>query len=286
MGSLQRAPNAVNHQHYVPEFYLKRFASDAERLKIMTITRRHVRLIEEERSIKYTCAKTRIYRDREEEVTRLENVVQRSATWTLAVAGQQGPLSADDARELFRTVNHFSIRTPLSRGFLQRLAGRGLDLTYFGSDLDDAFENMSTAYETWDKMFHLASVRILHTDTDLLTSAFPTSSFEDGLDVDGVTFPYHVTMAIDRRVLAHVMVRGFDPNERVRQRFWIAPAEDQIVLRHNLAQVGRFIGSEDVEYLVHTGISSSTDLIDRCLSALGWSSTAGHHGRRVFTKAA
>ena len=285
MGSLQRAPNAVNHQHYVPEFYLKRFASDAERLKILTMTRRHVHLIEEERSIEYTCAKTRIYRDREEEITRLENVVQRSATWTLAVAGRRGPLSTNDARDLFRTVNHFSVRTPLSRGFLRRLAEQSVDLTHLGSDLDDAFENMSTAYEAWDRMFHLASVRILHTDTDLLTSAFPTSSFEDGLDVDDVTFPYHVTMAIDRRVLAHVMVRGFDPDERVRQRFWIAPAEDQIVLRHNLAQVARFIGSEDVEYLVHTG-ASSTNLIDRSLSALGWTPTAGHHGRRVFTKAA
>lgn len=200
MGSLQRAPNAVNHQHYVPEFYLKRFASDAERLKILTMTRRHVHLIEEERSIEYTCAKTRIYRDREEEITRLENVVQRSATWTLAVAGRRGPLSTNDARDLFRTVNHFSVRTPLSRGFLRRLAEQSVDLTHLGSDLDDAFENMSTAYEAWDRMFHLASVRILHTDTDLLTSAFPTSSFEDGLDVNDVTFPYHVTMAIDRRV--------------------------------------------------------------------------------------
>jgi hypothetical protein len=285
MGSLQRAPNAVNHQHYVPEFYLKRFASDAARLKIITMTRRHTRLIEEERSIEYTCAKTRIYRDREEDITRLENLVQRSATWTLAVAGRKGPLSTDDARDLFRMVNHFSIRTPVTRGFLRRLAEQGVDFSLFGANLDEAFENMATAYEAWDKMFHLASVRILHTDTDLLTSAFPTSSFDEGLDVDGVTFPYHVSMAIDRRVLVHVMVKGFDPKERVKQQFWIAPAEDQIVLRHNLAQIGRFIESEDVEYLVHTG-ASSTDLIDRCLSALGWSSTAGHHGRRVFTKAA
>jgi hypothetical protein len=267
----------------VPEFYLKRFASDAERLKILTITRRHVNLIEEERSIEYTCAKTRIYRDREEEITRLENIVQRSASWTLAVAGRQGPLSANDARDLFRAVNHFSVRTPLSRGFLRRLAEQGVDLTHFGGDLDDIFENMSTAYELWDRMFHMASVRILHTDSNLLTSAFPTSSFEDGLDVDGVTFPYHVTMAIDRHVLVHVMVKGFDPDERVTQRFWIAHAEDQIVLRHNLAQLARFIGSEDVEYLVHSG-ASSKDLIDRCLSALGWNSTAERHGRRTFTK--
>lgn len=285
MGSPQRSPNAVNHQHYVPEFYLKRFASDAARLKIMTMTRRHTRVIEEERSIRYTCAKTRIYRDREEDITRLENVVQRSAAWTLAVAGRKGPLSTNDAKDVFRTVNYFSIRTPLSRGFLRRLAEQGVDFTRFGVNLDDAFENMSTAYEAWDTMFHLASVRILHTDTDLLTSAFPTSSFEDGLDVDDVTYRYHVSMAIDRRVLAHVMVRGFDPSERVKQQFWIAPAEYQIVLRHNLAQIGRFAGSEDVEYLVHTGELTSTDLINRCLSALGWHLTTRRRGQRVFTKA-
>jgi Protein of unknown function (DUF4238) len=282
MGGPERAPNAVSHQHYVPEFYLKRFASDAARLKIMTMTRRHTHLIEEERSIKYTCAKTRIYRDREEVITRLENVVQRSATWNGAIASRKGPLSTNDAKDIFRTVNHFSIRTPLSRGFLRRLAQQGVDFSRFGSDLNNAFENMSTAYEAWDTMFHLTSVRILHTDTDLLTSAFPTSSFEDGLDVDDITYRYHVSMAIDRRVLAHVMVKGFDSSERVKQQFWIAPAEDQIVLRHNLAQIGRFAGSEDVEYLVHTGISSSTDLIHRCLSALGWYSKTGRRGQRVF----
>jgi hypothetical protein len=286
MGSPKRVPNKTKHQHYVPEFYLKRFASDAARLKIMTMTRRQSRLIEEERSIEYTCAQTRIYRDREEDITRLENLVQRSATWNLDVAGRQGPLSPQDAKDLFRTVNHFSIRTPLSRGFLRRLAEQGVDLTHFGGDLDEAFENMSTAYEAWDQMFHLASVRILHADTDLLTSAFPTSSFDDGLDVDDVTYPYHVSMAIDRRVLAHIMVKGFDPREQVRQRFWIAPAEDQIVIRHNLAQIGRFAGSEDVEYLVHTGASSSTDLVNRCLSALRWQPTAERNGRRVFTKIA
>jgi hypothetical protein len=147
-------------------------------------------------------------------------------------------------------------------GFLQRLAEQDVELAHLGRDLDDAFENMSTAYEAWDRMFHLASVRILHTNSNLLTSAFPTSSFEDVLDVDGVAFPYHVTMAIDRRVLAHVMVRGFDPDERVRQQFWIAPAEEQIVLRHNLAQIARFVASDDVEYLVHRGRRRQTSSVE------------------------
>lgn len=264
---------------------MKRFASDAERLKISTFTRRHTNVIEEDRSIEYTCAERRIYRDREEDISRLENIIQRSAAWTLSIAGQRGPLSESDARDLYRTVNHFSVRTPLSRGFLQRMVKQGADLTPLGSDLDDAFENMSSAYEVWDRMFHLTSVRILHTSADLLTSAFPTSSFEEGLDVDGVVFPYHVTMAIDRRVLVHVMVRSFDLNDQVKQNFWIAPADDQIVLRHNLAQIARFIGSGDVEYLVHTG-GLSTELVHRCLTALGWTSNARRPGRRVFTKAA
>ena len=133
-------------------------------------------------------------------------------------------------------------------------------------------------------MFHLTSVRVLHTNADLLTSAFPTSSFEDELDVDGIIFPYHVTMAIDRRVLVHVMVRSFNRDDQLKQNFWIAPAEDQIVLRHNLTQIARFAGSDDVEYLVHTG-GSSTELVHRDLTALGWASTARHHGQKVFTKA-
>lgn len=284
MGDAKKKSNATSHQHYVPAFYLRRFASDAKCLKILAMTRRHLHIVEEERSIEYTCAMTRIYRYREDEITRLESLVQRSATWTLSVAGIRGLLSPDDARDLFRAVNHFSVRTPLSRGFLERMSAQGLDLSKLGSDLDNVFENMSVAYEAWDKFFHLASVRILHADTDLLTSSFPTSSFEERLAVDGVTFPYHVTMAIDRRILVHIMIRGFDLDERVKQQFWIAPADDEIVLRHNLSQVGRFIHSGDVEYLVHTGASSKS-LIDRCLFVSGWTSTVRSHGRRVFTKA-
>jgi hypothetical protein len=29
--------NPASHQHFVPEFYLKRFASDVERLKLLTL---------------------------------------------------------------------------------------------------------------------------------------------------------------------------------------------------------------------------------------------------------
>ena len=126
-------PNPASHQHFVPEFYLKRFASDVERLKILTITRRHTRLIEEERSIEYTCTEKRIYGDREEDITRLENIVQRSAAWTLSVVGRRGLLSQSDAKDLYRMVNHFSVRTPLSRGFLQRLVKQGADLTPLGA---------------------------------------------------------------------------------------------------------------------------------------------------------
>ncbi|APX86889.1 hypothetical protein BV511_20615 [Methylorubrum extorquens] len=150
MVDLRKPRSEVNHQHYVPEFYLKRFASDAARLKIRTLTRRQSRIITEERSIQYTCAEERIYRDREEDITRLENIVQRSATWIVPFAGRKEPLSETDARELYRMVNHFSIRTPLSMGYLKRLEENGFDLSGFGSDLNDAFENLSSAYHGWD----------------------------------------------------------------------------------------------------------------------------------------
>lgn len=280
----RRKPRSeVNHQHYVPEFYLKRFASDKALLKINTLTRRQSRIVSEERSIKYTCFKERIYRDAEEDITRLENILQRSGTWTLPVAGRKGPLSETDARNLYRIVSHFSVRTPHTQGHLQRLAKNGVDLSGLGSDLQVAFENMASTYDAWDKSFHLVSVRILHTDADLLTSAFPTSSFDANLTVDEVVFPHHVTMAIDRRVLVHVMVKGFDLDKRVRQQFWVAPAEDQIVQRHNLGQISRFIFSDDVEYIVHT-CDVSKNLIFRALSDTGWTWELKGRGERVFKK--
>lgn len=271
----------VNHQHYVPRFYLRRFASDPAKHKIMTLTRRNSCIISEERSIKNTCAQHRIYRDKEVDITRLENIVQRSATWTLPVAGRKGPLSEADARDLYRAVSHFSVRTPHSRGHLQRMVETGVDFSRLGSDLKEVFENMASAYVDWDKSFHLVSVRVLHTEADLLTSAFPTSSFDENATIDGVVFPHHLTMAINRRVLVHVMVKSFDLKERVKQQFWISPHDEQIYLRHNLRQIYQFILYNDVEYIVHTS-GATRDLIYRALAEKGWCWKFNRRGERLF----
>ena len=237
------------------------------------------------RSIENTCYEDNIYGDRESEITKLETIIQRSDTWSFDAGGEDLPLSAEDARDVYRTVSHFSIRTPHSRSYLRRMVETGLDMSKLGRDPQDAFERASTSLDLWDRTFSQASVRIVSCDSDLMTSAFPTSSFEEPMDLDGVAYRHHVTMALDRRKLAHVMVASFDLNARIQQKFWTTKAESKIVQLHNLNQVARFALFDEIEYLVCPSPKHNNLAADVLVSA-GYRIDVDRPGKRVFVRSA
>src|SRR6266481_2646481 len=107
--------------HYVPQFFLRNFATDAEKRKVTTVAKNGNFAIWAERSIEHLGFERDLYVHLRAGVpvsvesainSRIETPISQSDTWTKIASGRTDALDRSDKPILYALVRHLEARTP------------------------------------------------------------------------------------------------------------------------------------------------------------------------------
>lgn len=226
--------------HVVPQFFLRNFAVDAEKLRVTTLSKEGSRAIWKERSIKNIGYERDFYVHIEggrpvsvetDISRRIETPISQSDTWKKIESGQAHSLDRSDRTILYALVRHLEARTP---HFLQT----GRELAQMASDpnhsmqfsdeerevyaalnadpeLEKAFHNRMASRRFDERSFDSAIIVVgrsavpLRTATTpvLVTKAPPHPSL--ALPLPGM-IPFQRTLTLNRRAAVTVIDGDFD----------------------------------------------------------------------------
>ena len=117
--------------HWVPQFYLRNFATDPEKLKICTVAKHGDRAVWARRSIASTGFDRDFYLHRrqgrpvsvEHEInSSVETPISKSETWAKISSDKTAELDRSDKAVLYALIRHLHVRTPHFLGTLKELA--------------------------------------------------------------------------------------------------------------------------------------------------------------------
>ncbi len=107
--------------HYVPQFFLRNFATDAEKRKVTTVAKNGNFAIWAERSIEHLGFERDLYVHLRAGVpvsvesainSRIETPISQSDTWTKIASGRTDALDRSDKPILYALIRHLEARTP------------------------------------------------------------------------------------------------------------------------------------------------------------------------------
>jgi hypothetical protein len=123
--------NEPHDHHYAPQFFLRNFAVDPEKKKIMTVAKHGSRAVWARRSIASIGHARDLYVHIERGVpisversinTRVETPISKSDTWAKIVNGCTDALDKSDKPVLYALIRHLEVRTPHYRSGIAELA--------------------------------------------------------------------------------------------------------------------------------------------------------------------
>jgi Protein of unknown function (DUF4238) len=118
--------------HYAPQFFLRNFAVDKQRKRVITVAKHGAVAVWAERSIQNIAYERDFYVHTigsipisvETEINqRIETPLSRSDTWTKIVSGRTDALDASDKPILYALIRHLEARTPHYEATMNELAG-------------------------------------------------------------------------------------------------------------------------------------------------------------------
>jgi len=127
----KKAPNPPKRHHYVPQFFLRNFAIDEQKKKVMALHKHGERAVWAKKSIKSIAYEHDLYVHMDgstpvsvEEIINsdLENPISKSATWEKVSKGSVDELDRSDRAILYSLVRNFEARTPHHRNTLIELS--------------------------------------------------------------------------------------------------------------------------------------------------------------------
>lgn len=233
--------NEPRDHHYAPQFYLRNFSVDEERLKIPVLAKQGSRLIWMVRSIATLGYERDFYMHTENGAPvsveadinrRIETPISKSETWRKLVNGQAASLDRTDRAILYGLIRHFKARTPHAFDTAMELAQLAADpdcsIPFTAEERDmyaffraspqkaKAFLNMMASNVSWTRReFETCSIRVLRSSVPLRASttavfslhARPQSTYK--LPLPGMT-PYVEVLPLDPFTLAILMLGEFD----------------------------------------------------------------------------
>jgi hypothetical protein len=114
-------PNEPRAHHYVPQFYLRSFAVDAEKKKVTTVSKNGDHAIWAQRSISTLGYENDLYVHIRQGVPfsveraiaeGIETPISRSDTWSKITSGRADELDRSDKPILYALIRHLNTRTP------------------------------------------------------------------------------------------------------------------------------------------------------------------------------
>lgn len=226
--------------HVVPQFFLRNFAVDAERLRVTTLSKEGSRAIWKERSIKNIGYERDFYVHIEggrpvsvetDISRRIETPISQSDTWKKIESGQAHSLDRSDRAILYALVRHLEARTPHYLETGRELARMASDPNHpmrftdeeremyaafsADSEFEKAFHNMMASRRFDERSFDSAIVVVgrsaipLRTATTpvLVTRAPPHPSLH--LPLPGM-IPFQRTLTLNRRTAVTIIDGDFD----------------------------------------------------------------------------
>jgi len=227
--------------HYVPQFFLRNFATDPERKKVAMVAKHGDFAVWRERSIESIGYERDLYVQMHNGVPvsaetaineGIETPISQSDTWAKISSGRADALDRSDKPILYALVRHLEARTPHYLATAKKLAqlaadpGSGMEFTdeeremyaayRANPDLTTAIFNAMAANLDWtEQSYRGAAVSILRSPIPLRTTTTPvfvTRAPDHAalhLPLPGM-IPYQYILPINRTTVATVVLADFD----------------------------------------------------------------------------
>jgi hypothetical protein len=277
--------NESRNHHYVPQFYLRNFASDSEKRKITTVAKNGEFAIWTERSIEnlgferdlYVHLRRGVPVSIESQINKkIETPISQSDTWTKIASGRTDALDRSDKPILYALIRHLEARTPHyfeTQMELANLAASPNSGIPFTDEERHMYAEMQTNPSLTKKMFNVMSSSLEWTNstyrgaglaiyrsnvpfrsssTPVLVIAVPSHPSLK-LTLPGMT-PFQYILALTPTTVASLVLADFDDafeNVEVTREFPIS------INRHFVKQFGHF---EHVRHLVTSRDDLLTDM--------------------------
>lgn len=268
--------------HYVPQFFLRNFATDPERKKVATVAKHGEVAVWGERSIEsigyerdlYVQMQNRVPVSAETAINQgIEAPISQSDTWAKTASGRADALDRSDKPILYALVRHLEARTPHYLATAKKLAQLAADPNS-GMEFTDEEREMYAAYRAnsglipaifnamaanldWtEQSYRGAAVSILRSPIPLRTTTTPVlvTRAPDHptlhLPLSGM-IPYQYILTLNRTTVATVVRADFDDD-------FLNMEIDALVARAlNRQFANQFACFENVRHLV----TSKDDLV-------------------------
>lgn len=275
--------NEPRDHHYVPQFYLRNFASDSAKRKISTVAKNGHLAIWSQRSIERMGFERDLYVHTRKGVpvsveTRIgqdiETPISRSETWDKIMNGHAEALDASDKPVLYALFRHLEARTPHAFQTMMELAAASSDpenrmrftdeeRSLYARFLADpewarAFFNMRSSSMEWAiGNYHCARIRVYRSPIPVKSSSTPVYTMglphheRLRLPLPGMV-PYQLVLPLNPTTVATLVYADFEEGFRNIE----IPVE--VALGFNRNRVGTFAFFDAIRHLV----TSRDQLID------------------------
>jgi hypothetical protein len=277
--------NPPHDHHYVPQFYLRNFATDEDKKKLFTVMRHGHRAVWAQRAIKSIGFERDLYVHMidglpisvETEInSRVETPISKSDTWAKIASGRTEQLDITDKPILYALIRHLEARTP---HYLQTvlelasLAGNSeIGMKFSNEEREmyaeirrdpeaakEAFNTMSSSLEWTQRNYRMAAISILRSPIPLRTSTKPVHSITAPahpalyLPHPGQT-PFQLVLALNTTTMASLVFGDFD------NAFTNDICAVDVALGFNRHVVGQFAHFEAVTHLVADRAGLTADM--------------------------
>jgi len=256
-----------NH-HYVPQFFLRNFASDSGKRKVMALAKNGEFAVWAERSIESLGYERDLYVHFRANVpvsvettinSNIETPISQSDTWAKIVTGRTHELDRSDKPILYALIRHLEARTPhyyASQMELANLAESPDSTIPFTNEerecyaemradppaAKEMFDLMSSSLKWTEATFRGAALTIMRSKVPLRTSSTPVLAIPAPahpalrLPLPGMT-PFQYVLTLNPTTIASLVLADFDD---AFSNIEVEPEVSRSVNRYFVGQFGHF----------------------------------------------
>lgn len=227
--------------HYVPQFYLRVFAIDPEKKKLMTVAKHGKFAVWAKRSIERIGFERDLYLHLDGPVpvsvettinSGIETPISKSDTWAKIASDRADALDRSDKAILYALTRHLQVRTPHYLSTMRELAEMSADpnsgmkftdeeremyseIRENPSNATAMFNMMSASLEWTEDTFRGAGLSIIRSPIPLRTSTTPVLALRApdhpalSLPLPGMS-PYHLVLTLNPTTIASLVLGDFD----------------------------------------------------------------------------
>jgi hypothetical protein len=277
--------NEPHNHHYVPQFFLRNFAVDAEKRRIATVAKENSFAVWKERSIKGLGFEHDLYVHFRHGVPvsveraineRIETPISQSDTWAKIFSGRTDTLDKSDKPILYALIRHLAARTPHHRATtmeLARLADSPNSPVPFTDEerkfyallranperANEFLNGMAESLVWTEAAFSRAAISIMRSPILLRSSTTPVMTIPAPahpalhLPLPGMA-PHQFILTLDRTTIASLVLADFD------DAFTNVQISADVARAFNRHFVGQFAYFDQVRHLITDRNELTTDM--------------------------